>query len=366
MTRKNIKEIIETFIQNDVPDQVRESFEKWMLDPESYQEKNDALESVWDEFGQEIPSEDSGTGPAHDYVPEIHAHYSASGMPGHAPGAGRSVFSRGVEPVSSVLRDAARLSGQERHTGRKIRFALWLSSAAAVFFAVLSAVLFVSGGTEEVHLASSAGSKASFVLPDGSKVWLNSGSSLFYRDGLGGRKRVVRLEGEGFFDVAKDSRRPFMVKACDLDITALGTEFTVSAYSGTDICTYLQEGRVLVSGPRLEEGVTMSPGQAMIFSRDDMKYTLKRVKASNHTSWIKDRLDFYNTSLYDIFETLRHWYNVDIRLSGPPLALNTCLSLTVRQEPLEEIVQAIAELVPYTVETDNAGSGIIYITLSKN
>ena len=80
-------------------------------------------------------------------------------------------------------------------------------------------------------------------------------------------------------------------------------------------------------------------------------------------------LDFYNMPLYDIVETLSHWYNADIRCSDPCLAKNINLSLTVRQEPFREIMLAIAELVPYKLEThseNNDTNGTTYITLSKN
>ena len=334
MADKKIKEIISAFFHNDVPDQIQETFEKWMLDPESFQEKNDALESLWKET--------------------VDCPCSGEDLP--------------VSPVDSVFGDAAASRSRDRR-GRGGRIALWLSSAAAVFFAVLSAVLYVSGRVPDVCLASSEGAKASFTLPDGTKVWPNSGSTLSYSDGLGGGRRVVNLEGEAFFDVEKDPRRPFIVKTDALDITALGTEFTVSAYEGKDIGTYLQEGKVMVTGPRMEDGLVLTPDQAVIFDRTSNRYKVKKVKASNHTAWISEKLDFYNMPLYDIVETLSHWYNADIRCSDPCLAKNINLSLTVRQEPFREIMLAIAELVPYKLEThseNNDTNGTTYITLSKN
>ena len=108
MADKKIKEIISAFFHNDVPDQIQETFEKWMLDPESFQEKNDALESLWKET--------------------VDCPCSGEDLP--------------VSPVDSVFGDAAASRSRDRR-GRGGRIALWLSSAAAVFFAVLSAVLYV-------------------------------------------------------------------------------------------------------------------------------------------------------------------------------------------------------------------------------
>ena len=232
MTHKSIKEIIRTYLQNDVPEQVRESFEKWMLDTESFQEKNEALESIWNESVHES---------------------SGDGGP--------------VRTVSSVFDDASAFDAARKRSDRRRGTALWISSAAAVFFAFIALFQFFSDRTPDVRLASSEDAKASFVLPDGSKVWLNSGSTLSYSKGLKGRNRTVTLEGEGFFDVEKNPDRPFVVKARDLDITVLGTEFTVSAQDDKDIAVYLQEGRVKVSGPKLEDGLEMKPDQAIIYDR---------------------------------------------------------------------------------------------------
>ena len=331
MTHKSIKEIIRTYLQNDVPEQVRESFEKWMLDTESFQEKNEALESIWNESVHES---------------------SGDGGP--------------VRTVSSVFDDASAFDAARKRSDRRRGTALWISSAAAVFFAFIALFQFFSDRTPDVRLASSEDAKASFVLPDGSKVWLNGGSTLSYSKGLKGRKRTVTLEGEGFFDVEKNPDRPFVVKARDLDITVLGTEFTVSAQDDKDIAVYLQEGRVKVSGPKLEDGLEMKPDQAIIYDRLSSGYKVRKVKAANHTAWIRDRLDFYNTSLYDILETLCQWYNTGIKCTDPVLAGKIKLTLTVRQEPLEEIMLAIAELVPYEFTTSKDSMDTVYITLSKH
>lgn len=315
MTRKTIEEIIAAYQKNDVPEQVRESFEAWLTDSHDRMEKHETLKEIWDN------------------IPEAPVH--------------------GLPSPSSVLEAARKREINGKASGR--RWLLWLTSAAAVFFAVISIVQFLSGSVPETCLASSEGAKGYFVLPDGSQVWLNRGSRLYYSGRLDGKTRTVRLEGEGFFDVSKDESHPFVVEAHDMNITVLGTEFTVSAYNPDRITAYLQKGSVQANGPGLEKGIVLSPDQAITFDRENSRYFRRQIKASNHTAWTGDRLVFAKTSLTDICETLCHWYNVDIACDDAAFASRTKLSLTVRQEPLYEILSAIGHLAKVAYTSDDAG-----------
>lgn len=328
MTRKTIKEIIRTYLENDVPDQVRESFEKWMLEKDSWEEKSDALESLWESYEEESNSEISLS-----------------------------------DDVDSIIAEAEQSCGGIRNAevkNRKVRISLWLTSAAAIFLAVICILQFYDKGRYEMCLAASDSAKASFVLPDGSIVWLNRDSRLYYSGKFNYRNREVRLEGEGFFDVKEKDGRPFTVHASDIDITVLGTEFTVSAYEEGQVKAYLQEGSVRIDGPALDNGIILSPDQMISYSRNSLSYRKSNVKASNHTTWINDKLVFDNSSLYDIFQILSHWYHVDIKCEDEDFARNTNLSFTVRQEPVQEILSAIQTLAPVSYSMD-----LPYITITK-
>lgn len=315
MTKKTIEEIIRTYLKNDVPDQVRESFEKWMLEKDSWEEKSDALESLWEKFPAEGIHNVPGKHSAMDIIAEAET--------------------------------AGRKSHKARPAGWR-RAQLWISLAASVFFAVVCILQISNRDRQRMCLASSENAKAAFVLPDGSKVWLNKDSRLYYSGKFNRRHRDVRLEGEGFFKVSEDITKPFTVHASDIDVTVLGTEFTVSAYKEGTVSTYLQKGSVRIDGPGLKRGITLGPDQMVCYSGKDNSYTKSPVKASNHTLWISDKLVFDNSSLYDIFEILSHWYHIDIECIDKDFAKNTKLSFTVRQEPVQEILGAIEALIPVT------------------
>ncbi len=327
MTRKSIREIISVYLRNDVPEQVKDSFETWIMDSDSYEDKNEALEELWDSF--ENPTNDVS-----------------------------------LPSAADVIKSAENIrKGRALKVSKRKNIMLWISSVAAALFAVVSVSLLIYGRDSVTCLASSDSAIGSFELPDGSKVWLNRGSRLYYSGELDGRKRAVRLEGEGFFDVAEDKEHPFIVEAHDLDITVLGTEFTVTAYEDTEVTAYLQEGCIKASGPNLKEGVILTPNHSITFNKASGTYTKRCVMASNHTSWIGDRIVFNNTSLYDIMENLCHWYNVDISCNDEEFAKRTKLSLTVRKEPLHEILGAIEALVPVTYSSiDNHNITLIKTT----
>ncbi len=305
MNKKTTKEVISAYLGNDVPEQVKDSFETWMLDTDDMGEKTEALEELWNDFPKSFESD--------------------------------------LPSALSIIADA---NATERSGSRPRNRAAWISAAAAVILAVVSTALLVFDRPVDVCLASSEGAKGSFVLPDGSRVCLNKGSRLYYSGKLEGRKRKVRLEGEGVFDVTEDASRPFVVEAYDLDITVLGTEFTVTAYDPSKICTFLQEGCVEASGPGLKQNVRLGPDQALIYNEAEGTYVRKAVKAINHTLWIGEYIEFDEASLFDICEALAHWYNLDISCSDETFAMNTKLSFTVRQEPHYEIMKAIEALVP--------------------
>ena len=113
---------------------------------------------------------------------------------------------------------------------------IWRNVAAA------AAVVLLAAGTNyvvvkdylrtkiETNIVTSAHDKGEYVLPDGTHIWLNAGSVLRYYGDLTGRRRVVELDGEGFFKVRHDADRPFILQMEDMNIEVLGTEFDVINY----------------------------------------------------------------------------------------------------------------------------------------
>lgn len=163
------------------------------------------------------------------------------------------------------------------------------------------------------------GDKATVVLPDGTDVILNSASSLSYLGDFGKDERRVQLEGEGYFSVAHDARRSFIVQVGEVEVQVLGTVFDVSAYSDDrDVTVVLLEGKVGISTP--SASLTMKPGEKMNYNKATGKLTTETVHADDYVSWTQGNLYFQNESLKNIMNALSRMYDVTIRIDSPRIA----------------------------------------------
>jgi ferric-dicitrate binding protein FerR (iron transport regulator) len=202
------------------------------------------------------------------------------------------------------------------------------------------------------HYITAPGSKGRFVLPDGTKVWLNSNSSLSFPETFAADARMVSLEGEAYFEVAKRRDQAFWVQSGGLRVEALGTAFDMACYPSDELVeTVLLEGSVRVSGEAFGEPVILKPNQILAFDKEKHTTSLRETKASLYIDWIKDRLVFDNDCLADIRISMEGWYNVTIDCPEE-FAAHTYMSFTVRSESIEEILRAMSLIIPirYTIE----------------
>jgi len=156
------------------------------------------------------------------------------------------------------------------------------------------------------------GGEYSLTLADGTKVWMNADSKLKYPISFVEDRRVVYLEGEAYFEVAKDASKPFIVSTTSGDISVLGTQFNVKNYAeDKTIYTTLVEGSVLFRGTTNRETILV-PGQQIIFSPEYGTQELKQVNVNNFIGWKDNLFQFEELSLDDIMKTLSRWYDVTV------------------------------------------------------
>lgn len=231
--------------------------------------------------------------------------------------------------------------------GRRIRAAaLWLVLLGAAYWLGnrYSAGSQVSFRTE--RLITAAQSKGRFVLPDSTVVWLNADSELSYPEHFAGDRREVSLEGGAYFEVAKNRERPFIVRAGAIDVQVTGTCFNVSNYpESRQVETALLSGSVRITGEGLAGAVDLQPGQVLEYRKDECRAGIKTADTRLYADWIKDRIVFDDSRLADILVSMSGRYNV--RFDCPEtFADSTRLSFTIRQETLEEILNALSRIVP--------------------
>ena len=187
------------------------------------------------------------------------------------------------------------------------------------------------------------GGEYQLVLEDGTKVWLNAGSSLHYPTDFS-RGREVTLVGEAYFEVAKNSDFPFVVHSGKNSIKVLGTKFNVSAYPQNNLYATLVEGSVEVSSGTFS--TTLLPDeQAVIVPSGQIG--IQTVDASLFTSWTQGRYEFRQTELKDIAEQLSRWYDVNIRFQDESLQHRRFAGVIFRNDELgfaTEIIEKVSNV----------------------
>ncbi len=163
------------------------------------------------------------------------------------------------------------------------------------------------------------GGEYSLTLADGTRVWMNADSKLKYPISFVEDRRVVYLEGEAYFEVAKNASKPFIVSTLSGDITVLGTHFNVKSYSDESaIYTTLVEGSVSFKGSAGKETI-LAPGEQLAFYPAKGVQELKQVNVKNYVGWKNNLFQFDELSLEDIMKTLARWYDVTVSYENEEL-----------------------------------------------
>ncbi len=158
------------------------------------------------------------------------------------------------------------------------------------------------------------GGEYELVLPDGTKVWINSESQLTYPVAFVGKERRVSLTGEAFFEVTPNKQLPFIVDVKDQEIRVLGTEFDISAYTDdAHIITTLVEGEVAVKNMDNKGGQEiLHPNEQLVYFRNNHHTTVKTINVDEYVSWKDGMFVFRHRPLEHIMKKLGRWYDVEV------------------------------------------------------
>lgn len=244
-----------------------------------------------------------------------------------------------------IMSRISAVDGVREQKGRKRRKIVWLSAAAASI-----ALIFGTGGyfaarhaDKEVFykVVAENGQKSTVSLPDGSSVKLNSGSSICYSSHFNRDNRNITLEGEAYFDVAKNPDVPFVVYAKEMAVTALGTKFNVRAYDNDSrIVATLVQGRIKTEA----DGDYRIINANNSVTYDKLTQTLVTEKVYDTDiaiAWTENRIFFDNESLEEIAQRLERLYDIDVVFND-----DKCKSQRfngrVRNNSLENILSLIS------------------------
>lgn len=202
------------------------------------------------------------------------------------------------------------------------------------------------------------GQKSTLVLADGTTVRLNSGSTLTYPRKFADGQRVVSLQGEAFFEVVKNPKKPFVVKTAHLHTTVLGTSFNVQAYTDAPTQVTVATGKVAVAPANGETGgnpVLLNPGDQAAYSPASQRIEKRTVDIGLYLGWKEGQIHFEDTPLSEATLVLSRWYGVEMALANPGLGNCKIASGTYKGETLWTILESFQYIlgVRYEVSADN-------------
>lgn len=243
----------------------------------------------------------------------------------------------------------------------------WWKIAASIIIPVLfclSTYLYFSSGyngkADTFVVYTEKGQKTQLVLPDGSQVYLNSASKLSYNSAFNKNNRILKLEGEAFFDVAPDKKNAFTVQTNNLDIVVHGTAFNVSSYNDEpSISVSLVRGKVsLIKHSDGQNLTTMRPNQLVCVNKADFVWNMETCDAEIESLWTQNKLKFENAPADKVFKKLERWYGVSIQVENPNLTIS--YGFTLKTESLREILEIINKVSPITYHINGEEVSIKY------
>ena len=197
--------------------------------------------------------------------------------------------------------------------------------------------------TEEYNkLTTPVGGEYSLVLSDGTKVFLNADSELKYPVEFSDGKRIVDLKGEAYFEVHKDSSRPFVVRMNGAEVTVLGTSFNVNTY-GDDgqIYTTLVNGSVRVSSVKNGQAEVLKPGMQSVMDVQSGQLTVREVDVEPYVAWREGRFVFRAMTLDLIMRQLQRWYDFEVFYQNSELKDYEFRGVIKRDMDLDKVLSVI-------------------------
>ena len=253
-----------------------------------------------------------------------------------------------AEAAYQAAESKARHSRRMTIYNKVMRYAAILALPLLVSTLVLGYMQLRGAGEPErmVTVTAAAGSVLRYELPDHSVVWLNSGTKLTHPTVFSHDERDVSLDGEGYFEVTANSKRPFYVNTpSGLSVYVYGTKFNVSTYSDDDfIATVLERGHVNVVTPE-KKTLVMAPGEQIIYNKLTHGYECHSVDVYEKTAWKDGKMVFRDAPLDDILKRLGRHFNVEMvyrNHSGRTLNYRA----TFRTETLPQILDYFAKSAP--------------------
>ena len=224
----------------------------------------------------------------------------------------------------------------------RLAFGDLLKYAAIILLMITLPFMYYMGGNSSQEstfttISCAYGDRSEVSLPDGSVVWLNSGSTLSFDSNFKGEFRSVELNGEAYFSVTKDKARPFIVETFGITTEVLGTEFNLTAYEEEQyVSATLVEGSIKIRSA--SQHALLLPSQKLVYNRSNKKMTRYKLDDTLlDTEWHNGRMVFRDETLANLELKLERWFDVDIEFADEAVKELSFTGVLDRESILETI-----------------------------
>ena len=310
MGKNYIHEILDLFTRNSYTDATNRKVQQWLADESHADLKQEELHNIWNRAGEEAS----------------------------------------LKGLEKSLRTMQMRTGIQTKSRFSLPLYFW-KAAAILFFGVSTISLYWTwnANKEPADILQCHIPKAmthDIELPDGTHVVLNSQSTLLYPKEFNGSTRSVFLIGEAYFKVKPDKDKPFIVKANDFQVTALGTEFNVNAYpENIELKAMLVNGKIKVEFNELSANVILNPDEVLVYNTSTKEAQIAVTSAEETIAWKDGVLLFKNMKLDEIFTTLERKLPYTFIYSPKKIDDSTYSFRFSKDASLKEIMQIISQVV---------------------
>ena len=336
---KNINmELLDRFFQGETSTEEERLLLKWFRDPASREELLSLYKWKWEETAdEELPMDIQ-----------------------------QRMFDNIKNRIREIESEGKVTARQPLHIIHRMR---WLPYVAAVLICIcmgIGSYLYIDhkvGVPREYMVSADKGQRASLVLPDGTKVWLNSHTEIKYGNDYGTKERILTLSGEAYFEVAKDKEHRFVVRTDQMDVEAVGTTFSVKAYrEDKEITASLFSGKVKVT--TAGDCVYLSQGEQATFDKKSGVLSVRALENIGYADmWRNNELAFNGEKLRDIAVLLNRMYNVNIRFESENIK-DYRFSGVIKNNSLDNVFELISLTAP--IEYRSNGDTIILSNKKRN
>jgi len=234
---------------------------------------------------------------------------------------------------------------------------LAIAASIVAFFGLgllLNSIFFSDKTINYITVTSPLGQRVKVLLPDSSLVYLNSGAELHYPEQFASNKRYVHLDGEAFFKVKRNEKKPFTVQSGNFKTTVLGTSFNVINKGENNFQVTVRTGKVKVENTITKKQFILEKNTQVVFNEFERELIKDFVNAQMVTDWHKNILRFDAITAKEAFNKIEQWYHVKVHCESEPI-LNRKIRAAYINEPIDKVLKSLEFMIDiqYTIKNDS-------------